>query len=76
MWRFFYPLHYCNAFKYLCFIVEVEGMTWLGSLNYMAMTLRKLHEAFGLASEKSWCPQLFNTAEIMNYVGPLPDVSY
>jgi hypothetical protein len=63
-----------NAQKIMC--LEVEGMTWLGSLNYMAMPLRKLPEAFGLASEKSWCPQLFNTAENMNYVGPMPEVSY
>ena len=50
-------------------------MTWLGSLNYIAMPLRKLPEAFGLASVISWYPYLFDTAENMNDVGPMPDVS-
>jgi hypothetical protein len=56
--------------------MKVEGKTWLDSLNYMAMLLRKLLEAFGLASEKSWYPRLFNTAQYMKYVYPMADVSY
>ena len=63
-----------NGQKIMC--MKVEGMTWLDSLNYMAIPLRKLAEAFGLASVNSWYPHLFNTAENMNYVGPMPDVSY
>jgi hypothetical protein len=46
------------------------------SLNYLAMPLRKLPEAFSLASEKSWYPHLFNTSENIEYVGPIPDASY
>jgi hypothetical protein len=63
-----------NGMKIMC--VKVEGMTWLGSLNYIGMPLRKLPEAFGLASVKSWYPYLFNTAENMNYLGPMPDVTF
>ena len=63
-----------NGQKIMC--VKVEGMTWLDSLNYMAIPLRKQAEAFGLASKNSWCPHLFNTAENMNYVVPMPDASY
>ena len=63
-----------NGMKLMC--MKVEGITWLDCLNYMAMPLRKLPEAFGPASEISWYPYLFNTAENMNYVGPMTDVSY
>lgn len=38
--------------------------------------IAKLPEAFGLASGKSWYPHLFNTAENLDYVGPMPDSSY
>jgi hypothetical protein len=56
--------------------LKFENVTWLDSLTYLAMPLRKLLEAFGLTSHKSWYPHLFNTRENMNYVGPAPDVSY
>jgi hypothetical protein len=63
-----------NGQKIMC--LKMEKVTWLESLNYLAMPLRKLPEAFGLTVQKSWYPQYFNTAEHMNYVGPAPDVSY
>jgi hypothetical protein len=63
-----------NGQKIVC--LKVETVTWLDSLNYLAMTLRKLPMAFGLTVEKSWYPHLFNTKENLNYVGPAPDVSY
>jgi hypothetical protein len=56
-----------NGQKIMC--MKVEGMTWLDSLNYLAMPLRKLPEVFGLVSEKSRFPHLFNTAENIDYVG-------
>jgi len=56
--------------------LKVENITWLDSLNYLAMPLRKLPEAFELTAVKSWCSHLFNTAEDMKYVGHAPDVSY
>ena len=63
-----------NGQEIIC--LKVDGMTWIDSLNYLAMALRKLPEAFGLASGKSWYPHLFNTAENLDYVGPMPDASY
>jgi hypothetical protein len=63
-----------NGQKIMC--LKVENVTWLDSLNYLAMRLRNLPEAFGLSVQKSLYPHLFNTAEHMKYVGPAPDVSY
>jgi hypothetical protein len=40
------------------------------------MSLRKLPEAFGLSVTKSRYPHYFNTNTNLNYVGPIPDVSY
>ena len=37
--------------KIMC--LNVENVTWLDSLNYLAMPLRKLPEAFGLTARKS-----------------------
>ena len=63
-----------NGQKIIC--LKVENVTWLDSLNYLAMPLRKLSEALGLKAQKPWYPHLFNTTENINYVGPVPDVSY
>jgi hypothetical protein len=63
-----------NGLKIMC--LKVENVTWLDSLNYLSMPLRKLPEAFGLTARKSWYPHLFNTVQNMNYVSPTPDVSY
>jgi hypothetical protein len=63
-----------NGQKIMC--LRVENVTSLDSPNYLAMPLRKMPDAFGLTVQKSWYPQLFNTAEQMNYMGPAPDVSY
>jgi hypothetical protein len=62
-----------NGQKIMC--LKVDNVTWLDSLNYLAMPLRKMPEAFGLTAQKTWYPHLFNTIENMNYVGPAPDVS-
>jgi hypothetical protein len=63
-----------NGQKIMC--LKVENVTWLDSLNYLAMPLRKLPDAFGLTTQKSWYPHIFNTTENMDYVGPTPNVSY
>ena len=63
-----------NRQKITC--LKVENVTWLDSLNYLAMPLRKLPEAFCLTVQKSSYPHLFNTTANMNYVGPAPGVSY
>jgi hypothetical protein len=72
--KFLPDLLIMNGQKIMC--LKVENVTWLNSLNYLAMPLRKLPEAFGLSAQKSWYPHLFNTAENMDYVGPAPDASY
>jgi hypothetical protein len=63
-----------NGQKIMC--LKVENVKWFDSLNYLAMPLRKLPEAFGLTTQKSWYPHLFNTTGNINYVGPAPNVSY
>jgi len=63
-----------NWQKVMC--LKVENITWLDSLNYLAMSLRKLPDAFGLTPEKSWYPHLSNTDESFNYVRPDSDISY
>lgn len=60
--------------QFMC--LKLENVTCLDSVNYLAMPLRKLPEAFGLTAVKSWYSHLFNTAENMNYVVPAPDISY
>jgi len=41
-----------NGHKIIC--LKMENVTWLDSLNYLAMPLRKLPEACGLTVVKSW----------------------
>jgi len=40
------------------------------------MPLRKLPEAVGLPSSKSYSPHYFNTKANLDYVGPIPDIDY
>ena len=40
------------------------------------MPLRKLPEAFGIEATKSWYPHYFNKNTNLDYVVPIPDVSY
>jgi hypothetical protein len=56
--------------------MKVENITFLDSLNYLPFPLRKLRDAFGLTSSKSLYPHWFNTSANLDYVGPIPDVSY
>jgi hypothetical protein len=55
---------------------KVENISWLDSLNYSAMSLRKLPEAFGLTAQKSWFHHLIDTKANTNYLYHAPDVSY
>jgi hypothetical protein len=54
----------------------MEHLTFLDSVSFIPCPLRKLPEAFGLSSSKSWYPHYFNTEEKVDYVGAMPDVSY
>ena len=49
---------------------------FLDSVSFLPCPLRKLPEAFGLTACKSWYTHYFNTDENLDYVGPIPDVSY
>jgi hypothetical protein len=60
--------------KILC--MKMEHLTFLDSLSFILLPLRKLPEAFGLASSKSWYPHYFNTKENLDYVGEMPDLYY
>jgi len=56
--------------------MKIQHMLFIDSVSYLPMPLRKLPEAFGLSVTKSWYPHYFNTNTNLNYVGPIPDVSY
>jgi len=56
--------------------MKIHHIQFLDSVSYMPMPLRKLPEAFGLQTSKSWFPHLFNTKANLDYVGPIPDIRY
>ena len=56
--------------------MKMEHLIFLDSMSLLPCALRKLHEAFGLQATKSWYPHYFNTEENLDYVGPMPGISY
>ena len=54
--------------------MKIKHVTFLDSISFMPMALRKLPEAFGLSATKSWYPHLFNPRANLNYVGSIPDM--
>jgi len=54
--------------------MNIHHIQVLDSVSYMPMPLRKLPEAFGFTSSKSWYPHYFNTKA--DYVGHIPDIEY
>jgi hypothetical protein len=56
--------------------MKIHHIQFLDSVSYMPMPLRKLPEAFGLTSSKSWYPQYFNTKANIDYVGAILDIKY
>jgi hypothetical protein len=56
--------------------MRVEYLHFLDSISYLPLPLRKLPQAFDLSATKSWYPHFFNTKENVDYVGPIPDISY
>jgi hypothetical protein len=63
-----------NGLKKMC--LKFEHIVFLESVSFMPLSLRKLPEAFGMTSSNSWYPHYFNTKETLDYIGPIPDVSY
>jgi len=62
-----------NGLKIVC--MKIEHM-FIDSVSYLPMPLRKVPEAFGLDTTKSWYPHYFYKKTNLDYVGPIPDVSY
>jgi len=63
-----------NGLKILC--MRMEHLVFLDSVSFLPFPLRRLPEAFGLTSSKSWFPHYFKTEENLDYIGPHPDVWY
>jgi len=55
---------------------EHEAASILDSVFFLPCAERKLPEAFDLEDTKSWNPHYFNTEENLDYLGPIPDISY
>jgi hypothetical protein len=53
-----------------------EHINFTDSVTFLLVPLRKLAGAFGLSASISCYPNHFNAEETLNYVGPIPDVSY
>ena len=56
--------------------MKMEHLVFLDSLSFLPCALRNLPEAFGLEASKLWYPNHFNTEENLDYLGPMPDISY
>ena len=56
--------------------MKMQHFHFLDSISYLPMPLRKLPEAFGLSSKKSWFSYYWNTKANLDYVGPIPDIGY
>jgi len=56
--------------------MKMEHLVFLDSLSFLPCALRKLPEVFGLSASKSWYPHYFNSEVNLNYIGPIPDISY
>ena len=63
-----------NGLKIMC--MTMEHLVFLDSVSFLPFTLRRLPEAFDLTVAKSWYPHYFNAEENLDYIGPLPNVSY
>jgi hypothetical protein len=70
-WR---PELIMNGQKIMC--MTLEHIKFIDSISYLPFPLRKLAGAFGLSASKSWYPHYFNTKDNLNYVGPIPDITY
>jgi hypothetical protein len=56
--------------------MKFKHLHLLDSVSYLPMALHKLPQAFSLMATKSWYPHFFIMKENMDYVGPIPDISY
>jgi len=56
--------------------MKIQNLVFLDSVSFFPCALRKLPEAFVLTASKSWLRHYFNTEENLDYIGPIPSVSY
>ena len=56
--------------------IKMENLVFFDSVSFLPCALRKLREAFGLQTIKSWYPYYFNTEENYDYVDRMLDISY
>jgi hypothetical protein len=64
-----------NRTKILC--LEVCGIKFIDSYNFLPCALAKMPAAFGLSElKKGYFPYFFSMAENQNYVGPHPAAEY
>jgi hypothetical protein len=56
--------------------MKIEHMLFIDNVSYLPISLRKLAEAFRISVTISWYPHNFNKNKNLNYVGPIPEVSY
>ena len=68
------PEHITNGLKIIS--IKMENVVFLDGVSFLSFALSKLPEAFGLRATKSWYPHYFNTEENLDYVRPMPDISY
>ena len=68
------PEQIMNGLKIMC--LKMQHLVFLDSVSFLPFLLPKLPGAFGLTASKSRYPRLFNIKENLDYVGPIPDVSY
>ena len=54
----------------------MEYLEFSDSMSFLLFPLGRLPEAFDVTVAKSWYPHYFNTEDNIDYIGPLPDVSY
>jgi len=57
--------------KYLSMVVE--NLHFLGSLNYLPMSLNVMPKSFDLTCKKGYYPHFFNTAKNLDYVSSHPE---
>ena len=63
-----------NGQKFVC--MTVQHLTFLDSISFLPMALRKLPEACVLAASKSWYPHYLNTRFNLDYIGPIPGIDH
>ena len=64
-----------NGSKILC--MEVCGLKFIDSYNFLPCALAKMPAAFGLTElKKGYFPHFFNTEQNQHYVGPYPAAHY